>query len=82
MYRICNDFVFFCLIGTFEYWFDTFWQAIPAGHETTGYDKTHTSTGTLPIEGGHALMAVRYIFQPGMHGTHQYTIFQCGETKV
>jgi hypothetical protein len=50
--------------------------------DAAGHDQAHAATGTLGIERGHAREAVLGLFEPHVHGTHEHTVLQGGETQV
>ena len=50
--------------------------------DTTGHHQPDATTGTLSEVGRHALETARFLFQTGVHGAHQSTVLQGGETQI
>ena len=57
-------------------------QPLFVGGDAAGDDQADAATGALGVKGGHTVIAVRQLFQPGMHGAHQHTVFQGGEAEI
>ncbi len=45
-------------------------------------DQRHAMTCAFGVEDRQSLSAVRVLLQPGMHRTHQHTVFQLGKTQI
>ena len=82
VYGLGNNPVFVYLIGLLEDRSYSIGQAMHTRHEAAGDDERDTTASTFGIERRHAAMTIGDVFETGMHGAHEYAIFQAGKAKI
>jgi len=73
---LSNFFIGLQTLGTFVRTAFQVW-ANPSGN-----DQANATAGTFGKIHSHTLMAIWFLFQAGMHGTHEDTVFQRGKTQI